>query len=165
MSTGIYQFKKRKGLFKKGHKYVGKPKGYKSPKGSLAKIGVRNPNFGKHWKFSDEIKQKIREAKIGDKNPNWKGGITPEITKARNSFKMQLWREAVFVCYNYTCQKCGQKGGKLCVHHIFNFSTYLDLRFAIDNGITFCQKCHRKFHYIYGRKNNTQEQLDEFLNN
>jgi 5-methylcytosine-specific restriction endonuclease McrA len=93
----------------------------------------------------------------------WKGGITPENIKIRMGIEFRLWRESVFARDNYTCQKCSQKGGKLNPHHIFNFSTYLDLRFAIDNGITLCKECHREFHKKYGYRNNTREQLEKFF--
>lgn len=33
----------------------------------------------------------------------------------------------------------------------------------LDNGITLSKKAHKEFHKIYGRKNNTKEQLEEFL--
>jgi len=99
----------------------------------------------------------------GEKNPNWKGGITPKNERIRESLEFKLWRKAVFERDNFTCQKCGEKGGRLVAHHIFNFADYPELRFAIDNGITLCNKCHREFHKKYGKINNTKEQLEEFL--
>jgi len=76
---------------------------------------------------------------------------------------MKLWKDSVFARDGYTDQKTGIKGGKLVAHHIQNFAQYPELRLAIDNGITLSIKSHREFHKIYGRKNNTKEQLEEFL--
>lgn len=104
---------------------------------------------------------------IGEKNNNWKGGITktnynPNLI-AKNSIEYRLWREAVFSRDNWICQKCKVQGGYLHPHHIRNFAEVILLRFAIDNGITFCRKCHRKFHHRFGVKNNNQEQINKFI--
>lgn len=87
----------------------------------------------------------------------------------RGSSDYEEWRTNVFKRDNYTCRKCGQVGGNLQAHHIQNFSSNIDKRFDINNGITFCKSCHapnykNSFHRIYGERNNTQEQLEEFLN-
>jgi len=100
-----------------------------------------------------------------DKCHFWKGGINPINDTIRKSTESRLWRESVFARDNWTCQKCEERGIELHPHHIKNFSQYPDLRFAIDNGITLCRKCHLKFHKIYSRKNNTEKQIKEFLNN
>jgi 5-methylcytosine-specific restriction endonuclease McrA len=76
--------------------------------------------------------------------------------------EFRLWREAVFTRDNWTCQKCNRNGGYLHPHHIRNFAEEIDLRFAINNGITFCKACHKEFHKIYGVKNNYQNQVNEF---
>lgn len=115
--------------------------------------------------MSIETRKKLSVAHKGCKSYLWKGGVSNKNSSIRNGVEFRLWRESVFTRDDYTCKKCGQKGGKLNPHHIFNFSTYLDLRFAIDNGITLCKKCHREFHKIYGIKNNTKGQLEEFLIN
>jgi predicted DNA-binding protein YlxM (UPF0122 family) len=122
--------------------------------------GEKNHNYGKHR--SEEYKIKMREINKGENNPYWKGGITPENIKVRRSREMCLWRKAVLERDNFTCQACSKKGGKLHVHHINNFSDFPELRVAIDNGITLCKKCHKKFHHLYGVKNNTKEQLEDF---
>jgi len=122
-------------------------------------------------KLSEETKRKLSEVSknkpkpwiSGKKNSNWKGGITPENIKIRQSIEYRLWREAVFARDNYTCQKYGIRGVELCSHHIQNFAQYPELRFAIDNGITLSEKAHREFHKKYGVKNNTKEQVEKFL--
>ena len=124
------------------------------------KIGLSNA--GK--KRTIIARKKMSEAKIGKKHWNWQGGISRDYKIIRHSIEFRLWREAVFARDNWTCQKTGIKGWKLHPHYIQNFSQYPELRFAIDNGITLSEKAHREFHTKYGIKNNTREQIDEFLN-
>lgn len=97
-------------------------------------------NKGK--KLSEETRKKISEAlkgkpcfwSRGENNKNWKGGVT----KLNAYFKMgeeyKKWREEVLKRDNYTCQKCGVRGGKLQVHHILNFADYPELRISMENG-------------------------------
>ena len=131
------------------------------------KEGRRQPGMkGRHQ--TKEARKKIGRYNKGKKSSWYIDGRTPEITKIRHSIESRLWRESNFARDNWTCQKCGvrSKSGKIIYlhsHHIYNFSQYPELRFAIDNGITFCKKCHDKFHKIYGKKNNTREQVEEFL--
>lgn len=113
--------------------------------------------------FSEERRRNMGNTKKGEKHWLWKGGITPENKRIRNSIDFRLWREATFARDNWTCQKCKVKGGRLQPHHIWNFAQYPERRFAIDNGITFCEGCHRKFHKRFGTKNNNKEQIKEFL--
>jgi len=119
-------------------------------------------NKGK--KLSEECKKKIGEACKGKKHPNWKGGITPINNKIRGSLEYKLWEDSCKSRDNWKCQKCSEKRLKyLTVHHILNFAKYIELRFAIDNGITFCRDCHKLFHKKCGIKNNTKKQLEEFI--
>jgi len=163
--------KKRKPLSEKAKKHLslfwkGKKKSKKhTQKIRLAKLGKNNPNFGKSFIMKEETKRKISETRLGKKNWMWKGGITSKNIKIRGSLDYRLWRKSVFERDNFTCQKYGISGGLLNAHHINNFADFPELRTSIENGITLSEKAHKEFHYIYGNKNNTKEQLLEFLNN
>ena len=105
-----------------------------------------------------------------EKHPQWKGGITDQGKLLRNSDEYEFWRDKVFERDNYTCQCCGSNKNKLNSHHKYNFSEYPSLRFDINNGITLCEQCHllgykNSFHSFYGVRNNTPEQLEEFISN
>jgi hypothetical protein len=100
---------------------------------------------------------------VGPKNHAWKGGITPENRKIRSSIEHRLWSESVFSRDSWTCMKCFEIGGKLHSHHIKNFCEFPDLRFAIDNGITLCSKHHLRFHKLFGRTGNNENQLNKYL--
>lgn len=101
--------------------------------------------------------------RTGEKAANWRGGRVSENQRIRHSEEFRQWREAVFIRDNWTCQKYGGRGRRLQAHHILNFSTYPELRFDVGNGVTLSVRAHREFHRIYGTKNNTREQLQEFL--
>lgn len=114
--------------------------------------------------LSKETREKISKSLSGSKSPNWKGGTTSKYKIIRRSSEYKSWRKACFLRDNFTCQKTGKSGGKLRCHHINNFSDFPELRTDIDNGITLSEESHILFHKIYGRKNNTVEQMKEFLN-
>lgn len=80
----------------------------------------------------------------GANHHNWKGGITTENRTIRNSLEYKHWRVAVFERDDYTCQGCGERGGRLQADHIKPFALYPSLRLSVDNGRTLCVACHRK---------------------
>ena len=92
----------------------------------------------------------------GKNNPMWKDGATPINQKIRTSKEYKLWRTAVFERDDYTCIWCGQVGGKLNADHIKSFALFPELRFAIDNGRTLCEACHRTTD-TYGGKSKLTE--------
>ena len=158
MPTGVYEHKKGRGGGK------GKAGKYKRTKETLekfrlAKLGDKNPMFGKRLSpearqrqieamkkkvFSEEHKRKLRlTVKKGKDSNFWRGGIATINNIVRHSLEYRLWRTAVFERDNYTCIWCGQRGGRLNADHIKPFAFYPELRFAIDNGRTLCERCHK----------------------
>lgn len=88
----------------------------------------------------------------GNKNPNWKGGITPIHLAIRSSKEYKEWRKAVYERDNYTCIFCGVigNGKNLNADHILPFAIYEDLRLEVSNGRTLCIDCHKQTP-TYGR--------------
>lgn len=67
----------------------------------------------------------------------------------RSSLAMKEWRKSVFIRDNYICRICRDKSIKghkvvLNAHHIIPIKQDEGLAFDINNGITLCEKCHKK---------------------
>ena len=78
-----------------------------------------------------------------------KRGTKPRTYHLRNrdkhgSAEDREWRIAIFERDHYTCQDCGQTGGRLQAHHIEAFKARPDLRHVLSNGLTLCIPCHKK---------------------
>lgn len=123
----------------------------------------RTPEMKIYKPLSERHRMNMSNAKRGKRSNAWKDGSSLEKVLIRMSIEARLWREAVFAKDDFTCKKCDKKGVYLQAHHIQNFSQVIELRTSIENGITFCRECHRKFHKIYGYKNNTKEQVKGFI--
>ncbi len=155
--------------FKKGHKDLVPPKSRKSAASKMRgrtvpieirnKIGKSNSIAQKGKIMSDVSRRKISEyqKKVVESglHPLWKGGISKvnktERQNLMNTVEYRIWRTSIFTRDNYTCIWCGQRGGRLNADHIKSWKDYPALRFAIDNGRTLCEPCHRKTDN-YGRK-------------
>lgn len=146
------------GQFKKGHRQSIESR----LKMSIAKKG--KVPFNKGIPMPEEIKRKVSISKKGKSFATsssfkkgavpWnkgRGGKTTEAQRLRTSKEYRLWRESVFKRDDFTCIWCGQRGGKLNADHIKPFAYYPALRFAIDNGRTLCETCHRTTDNFGGR--------------
>lgn len=109
--------------------------------GNKNSLGSKNM-LGKH--HSEESRRKIGLAHAGDKNANWRGGISSLENRVRHSLEYKLWREKVLQRDGYKCSVCGEQRRVFHVHHIQPFMVFPDLRFSHNNGITYCPSCHRK---------------------
>lgn len=99
----------------------------------------------------------------GEKSHNYNHNLTTEerIIK-RNTPENREWEKLVKIRDNFTCQISGRRGGKLCSHHLDGYNWCKEKRLDINNGITLCEKVHKLFHRLYGKKNNTLEQFLDF---
>lgn len=133
--------------------------------GNQCSINITNLKNGNTTTCGDRSKHYSQEH-----NGHWKGGITPKLISARNCNRYDQWRDAVYKKCWYTCQCCGEyKEIIKNAHHIRNFASNEDLRYDKNNGILLCEQCHAfkipgSFHYVYGSKDNTPEQLEEYIN-
>ena len=107
--------------------------------------GRPSTNLGR--KASDETRLKMRNAqllRVAEGRHNTFHGKSSEYQLIRESLDYRLWRESVFKRDNYTCQECGERGGKLNADHIKSFAEYPESRFEVSNGRTLCEECHKK---------------------
>ena len=126
--------------------------------------GRTSPNKGKTFSnkhrenLSLSHKGKPNYKNRGERSNLWKGGITHLHKKIRMCLEYSQWRNAVFKRDDYICQRCKKHGGYLEAHHIIPFRNIIQeykvktfksalccpMLWDIDNGITYCPKCHAK---------------------
>jgi hypothetical protein len=123
---------------------------------------ISQSNKGKKKNVPPETQKRLSEFRrqrfMGSGNPMWKGGITPQNEQVYNSSAYWKWRDKIYERDNYTCQKCNERGGRLCAHHIKKVSDYKELIFELDNGITLCYNCH-------GEVNYKEEEFEQYFTN
>jgi hypothetical protein len=102
---------------------------------------------------------------LGEKHPNWKGGISKIDKSCRVMPEYKQWRSDTFTRDNWTCQTCRIKGVYMTAHHIKSFSKIIKENnikniidaskcaelWNIDNGITLCEECHKLTDNYRGR--------------
>lgn len=98
---------------------------------------------------TEEHKQKIRKARSGKNSNWWKGGVDRGFRQEVGDF-CNKHRKHIYEKFNYTCQKCFQKGGKLQIHHIIPVFEDKSKAFELNNLISLCKECHDKEHALSG---------------
>ena len=102
--------------------------------------------LGKSWIPSKEWRKKQAELHKGEKSYLWKGGAMKnysEMEKIRKSIEYKSLLKNRMEFDDYRCMDCGERGGKLEVNHILEFSKYSRLRMEFNNLETLCKSCHR----------------------
>jgi len=131
---GLHKGKSNTGSIKKGEHRSKKTefKKGKSPVNGFKKGNIpwnKGKNMGRPWNYK---------------------GVTPLNKLLRRKSMWKIWREAVYLRDNFTCQNkdcefCNNKIGVLLhPHHIKPMAEFPELVFNIDNGITYCAEFHLK---------------------
>ncbi len=115
--------------------------------GGLARSGENNPRYGL---FGEDNPLYRRSINAGEDNPMYIDGKCYERDSERRQYQHRRWSQAVLRRDDYTCQCCGERGGRLHAHHLYDFDTYPDKRTDLDNGVCLCEDCHRAFHAWHG---------------
>lgn len=100
------------------------------------------------------VKEIIREMDIDYPNTIvlkqvFKKSITPKVGKRKTGFLHQAWASLV-KDRDKKCTECGSVYD-LHAHHIKQYKSHPELRNDVNNGITLCGNCHRKWHSENGR--------------
>lgn len=90
----------------------------------------------------------------GEKHGMWKSDrSTVRRWRKRTSYELMQFRKNVLERDGNTCQLCGENNIKtLQAHHIYGYTEHRELGCDIDNGVTLCLECHKRYHSVYGRK-------------
>lgn len=116
---------------------------------------------------SESLLGKTKPGTRGANSKNWRGGATHWGKLCRHRLK-PIFVLPVMKRDLYTCQNCGSVEN-LTVHHLRSFSKIVNLvrerhptvseqklidlivlEHSIDDGITWCKRCHIEHHRIYG---------------
>ena len=118
------------------------------------KKGTQKPwnknNGGYQLQLSPESIEKRREnarkyTMRGQDSNFWRGGVSREREKI-GAWTRQLAPQ-VHEKYNYICQRCGVRGGKLEAHHLIPVYADESLGYDFDNLVTLCKDCHAYIHH------------------
>ena len=141
--------------------------------------------------FKEMQREKMRKQFTGNKNPNYRGNITPIAKHLRE--RQKNWFNDCKQQTNYKCQLTNRNSRELHTHHLLSFNIIVDqahkeyniivketvseytnkelelLENYVDtwhknnnNAVVLCKEVHNLFHKLYGKGNNTPEQYIEF---
>jgi thymidylate synthase (FAD) len=86
----------------------------------------------------------IRAARSGQASNFWRGGTSSDRALIGTWTRARAPR--VHAQYDYVCQQCGRRGGKLHAHHILPVWFAPDRARDIGNLISVCSDCHPRIH-------------------
>ena len=118
--------------------------------------------------FKNDGQQQCAECGIkkrtGENHPKYNPNLTEEEREELRSYpQYRQFVKQVYENDNYTCRCCGDNKNGIESHHLNGYKWDKTNKVNPINGITLCEECHKEFHKLYGRRNNTIEQFREFI--
>ena len=115
-------------------------------KHDIPRRSIKEAREVKHWGLIGEANGMY--GRVGEDNPHWQGGITPE---RQALYASREWAKAVAKVWkrdNATCQRCRELksvGAQFHIHHIKGFAC-VELRAYTPNLVLLCKECHNFIH-------------------
>ena len=103
----------------------------------------RRSGGGRKGMHTPEGLARLSESRSGPRNPQWKGGVTRRSVELQSRIPGTLRRE-IYERDDFTCRLCGERGGRLTLHHIVPVWQNEDLVADKQNLVTLCVACHHK---------------------
>lgn len=109
-----------------------------------------------HAGKTEYARRRSSEAHRGERNVNWKGGVTKSRDALKATLEYKAWAFSVYQRDRFTCRLCGERTAKPEAHHIKPVRSHPTLVLDPDNGATLCGPCHE---LTYGKEDEFEELL------
>lgn len=134
----------------KGNQHL---KGYHPSEETRRKLSEKSKQVWEDEDFKKRMSEQRKGKFTREKNPMWNPNKTDEERKYQRGYFNEGyddWCKQVKKQADYTCNCCGERGGKLHSHHLNDYHTHKELATDINNGVCLCEHCHREFHHYMG---------------
>lgn len=165
-NRGIYTRTSNMKTGKNPNSHISTPEIIQKRLDTMKKRGIKIGKWNVGKKHTIETKMRVSQSNIGkhcgEKSGWWKGGYWTRnltvIQKLKMSPNYSEWRLKVYERDRFTCQECGQVGGKLHAHHKKRFvdicrdnnittveqGLNCEELWDVNNGLTLDKQCHEK---------------------
>ncbi len=106
---------------------------------------------------SEAHRDAIKRARSESRSNFWRGGVSPRRASTARWTREQAPR--VHRRFDYTCQICGRRGGRLHAHHAIPVWLDADRERDAENLVSVCASCHSSLHRTRQSEFASMEQL------
>lgn len=110
---------------------------------------INGEKYLNQWKLESMFYKYLQKNQIKLLKQVNKKSITPKVSKRKTGFLHQAWASLV-KDRDKKCMECNSVFD-LHAHHIKSYLSHPELRNDVNNGITLCGSCHRKWHKENGK--------------